>query len=89
MIIVRSQDKMDLLKVEMVCLGTGVLTDENEVVGITAWGSKVVLGKYKSKDRAMKVLDLIHKQIETETTSDKVFNGVRTVRNRVFSMPRE
>lgn len=89
MIIVRSQDRADLLEVGRVSIGNDVTCEANAVVGITQWGSKVVLGEYKSKDRALRIVDMIQNQIETEVSSDVVFRGTRKVRNSVFLMPRE
>lgn len=53
--LIRSQDKTKLVHVE----GKTISIDRANAIGITYANSSVLLGKYTSKEKAIKVLDMI------------------------------
>ena len=78
---IRSQNKFDLVKTDY------VFVDENEVRAIKG-DKRVLLGEYKSEERALDVLNLIQSNIFQGTKLDYITSGgVRHYRDKVFEMP--
>ena len=82
---VRSQDKEFLMKVDNINLGIRVDTKEPNrlftfVDGVT---TSFILGKYKSKERALEVLDEIQKLLIALPRTEIPFNDI------VYQMPEE
>jgi len=87
---VRTQDKEALINASSFYIASDI-NGKIKICTTTecyAEGESLVLGKY-DKGRALKVLDMMQKQIETQLSSDYVSKGTRTVRDFVFNMPRE
>ena len=82
---VRSQDKEFLMKVDNINLGIGVDTKKPNklftfVDGVT---TSFTLGTYKSKERALEVLDEIQKLLIALPRTEIPFNDI------VYQMPEE
>lgn len=82
---VRTQDKESLMKVDNISLGIDVDTKEPNrlftfVDGVT---TSFTLGKYKSKERALEVLDEIQKLLIAMPRTEIPFNNI------VCQMPEE
>lgn len=82
---IRSQNKKVLMK------ATNIFYDseENEVLHNEGNGNYTVLGKYSTKEKALKVLDMIQESLEPyKVVYDKEIN-VLPRNNEVFQMPQE
>lgn len=79
---IRSQNKFELVKTDYVSV------DENEVQAIKE-DKGILLGEYKSEERALEVLDMIQTRIIKGTTFDYINNSKRTTKEFVFQMPEE
>lgn len=74
--LIRSQDKTKLVDIE----GKTISIDRANAIGITYANSNVLLGKYTSKENALKVLDLI----------GQAYNNFETGFScKVFQMPKD
>lgn len=74
--LIRSQDKTKLVDIT----GKTIAIDRANAIGITYANSNVLLGKYTSKEKALKVLDLI----------GQGYNNFETgFRCDVFQMPKD
>ncbi|MGX4600278.1 hypothetical protein [Faecalimicrobium sp. JNUCC 81] len=81
MIIIRSQER------DAAGRYMEVKVDECMVKGISAFGTMTVIGVYKSRERAIKVLDYIHKFIEDGSQRDYMDKKCRIKQEMVFNMP--
>ncbi|HID9512553.1 TPA: hypothetical protein ACXI2B_003846 [Clostridioides difficile] len=83
MIIIRSQDRLDLLEVNR------VEVDINEVIAIFKGSSDFrKIGEYENKERAIQVLNEIQKFIEDGVKMDYIDScRVRHNQEKVFEMP--
>ncbi|MCE9654679.1 hypothetical protein LPC13_05235 [Clostridium celatum] len=82
---VRSQNKRRLI-----CCDGFIVNNEGGVLGFQGANDEgVVLGKYKSEERALEVLGYIHALITNGVTSDYIFKGTKTQSFEVFIMPSE
>ncbi|MDB0439812.1 hypothetical protein ACTPDI_06330 [Clostridioides difficile] len=83
MIIIRSQDKTNLMEVSKIEI------NENQIyVTFEGVSNTKKVGDYESKERAMQVLDKIQNFIESGTEYDYITaNKVRYNVNRIFQMP--
>lgn len=70
---IRSQNKKELIKINHL-----VLIDE-EIRGVIDNGCYIMLGSYKTKERALEVLDEIQKLLETRVDVEQM----------VYEMPKE
>lgn len=61
---IRSQDKENLINVNKI-----EITDFCDAYKSTIWGDDILLGKYSSKEKALKVLDMIQECIEYNNSS--------------------
>ncbi|HCD9823972.1 hypothetical protein O7Q15_17835 [Clostridioides difficile] len=83
MIIIRSQDRLDLMRVNRVEKGL------NRVHAILEDDIRII-GEYESDERAMQVLNEIQKFIENGVRMDYIDScGVRHNQEKVFEMPFE
>lgn len=83
MIIVRSQDKTNLMEVNKIEINNNQIY----VIFDDVFNTKKI-GDYESKERAMQVLDMIQNFIENGTKYDYITaNKVRYNVNRIFQMP--
>lgn len=74
--LIRSQDKTKLVDIA----GKTIIIDRANVIGITYANSNVLLGKYTSKEKALKVLDLM----------GQAYNNFEAgFRCNVFQMPKD
>ena len=89
---VRTQDKMQLVKINEI----HIKVDEDGFVGI--WvddkkeSLKYFLGTYKSKERAIEVLDEIQNKIEGKRVLIDAYGGIEIKKkdnNKVYQMPEE
>lgn len=62
--LIRSQDRTKLVDLA----GKTISIDRANAIGITYANSNVLLGKYTSKEKAMKVLDIIQETYKQEKT---------------------
>lgn len=87
---IRTQNKQLLIDVKSVHVGIHasqhVISTETECY---AEGEFSILGIYKSKERALEVLDMIQTRIIKGTTFDYINNSKRTTKEFVFQMPEE
>ncbi len=83
MIIIRSQDKTDLVKADWINV------DKEYVYAMFGEINNFKeIGKYEDEKRAMQVLDNIQRFIEGGTRTDSIDSyKVRSYRNRIFQMP--
>ena len=89
---IRSQDKLKLVKVNY------VYVIENKINSFSIYGETIdsgpIIGRYKTKERALEVLDEIHEHIEKKGTNELlvnengIINGSRHYGN-VYEMPEE
>lgn len=93
---IRSQDREQLRKIVDLKYQYGTLQDANlkVIVGTTQYDEWDVLGKYKTKERALEVLDEIQKFIEefnTVTAELDEYGDVTNVEHhkKVYQMPNE
>lgn len=86
--LIRSQDKLHLIDkngIEVYIVG--------EEVRATRWVDHyIILGEYKTKEQAIKVLDDICRSYENSEYTNNFYNGVELVpyiykNNTVFNMP--
>lgn len=83
MIIIRSQDKTNLMEVSKI-----EINDNQIYVTFEGVSNTKKVGDYESKERAMQVLDKIQNFIESGTEYDYITaNKVRYNVNRIFQMP--
>ena len=74
--LIRSQDKTKLVDIA----GKTIIIDRANAIGITYANSNVLLGKYTSKEKALKVLDLM----------GQAYNNFEAdFRYNVFQMPKD
>lgn len=66
---------------------TEIKVDECMVKGISAFGTMTVLGAYKSRERAIKVVDYIHNCITEGAQKDYLNKKYRVKQEIVFNMP--
>lgn len=83
MIIVLSQDKETLGRYAEIKI------DEGIIKGISAYGTMSVLGVYKSRERAMTILDKINKCIVDGMQKDYLDRKYRVKQELVFYMPQK
>ncbi|MBY2484471.1 hypothetical protein KWX70_08290 [Clostridioides difficile] len=85
MIIIRSQDRLDLLEVNR------VEVDINEVIAIFKGSSDFrKIGEYENEERAIQVLNEIQEFIESGVKMDYIDScRVRHNQEKVFEMPAE
>ncbi|MCC0701490.1 hypothetical protein IC213_00250 [Clostridioides sp. ES-S-0049-02] len=83
MIIIRSQDRLDLMRVNR------IEVNREQVYAVFEDGVKKI-GEYESNERAMKILDRIQKFVADGTEYDYItLNKIRYNANRIFQMPVE
>ena len=81
--LIRSQDRTKLVDIA----GKTIAIDRANAIGIMYANSNVLLGKYTSKEKAIKVLDMIqetYKQQKTEMIYREWIYDIRT-----FQMPED
>ena len=91
---VRSQDKEFLMKVDNINLGLDVDTNEPTRIFTFVDGTvtSFTLGTYKSKERALEVLDEIQNKIEGKRVLIDAYGGIEIKKkdnNKVYQMPEE
>lgn len=60
---IRSQDKTKIAKIDYVCIGINDIFSDDDLAQI--WGNDVIsLGAYKTKERALEVLDEIQSKLK-------------------------
>lgn len=83
---IRSQDRENLVHPNYINIG------ENKTDKYVIWGHNVLLGKYKSKKRALEVLDEIQKVIEPRGIVKQDKHGIEVNMISVpivYKMPKE
>lgn len=73
---IRSQDKETLINVNKI-----EITDFCDAHKNAIWGDDILLGKYSSKEKALKVLDMIQEFIKN------MYVGVANYMGKPFQMP--
>lgn len=91
---VRSQDKEFLMKVDNINLGLDVDTNEPTRIFTFVDGTvtSFTLGTYKSKERALEVLDEIQNKIEGKRVLIDAYGDIKIKKkdnNKVYQMPEE
>lgn len=82
MIIIRSQDKTDLMKVNQIKI------NDKQVYVVFENLNTIKIGTYESNARAIQVLDNMQSFIENGTKYDYItYNKVRYNINKIFQMP--
>jgi len=89
---IRSQDKTTLIKVTKLCFEWNI-DNEPTIYGYEKYDNYERLGVYKTKERALEVLDEIQTYIEKKGTPE-IFsqNGIPNVMkyySRVYEMPKD
>ena len=79
---IRTQDKEALKKVNMGVMYWKDIDDRNCIVNIDNATGYSIVGAYKTKERALEVLDEIHKLVEDLLNYDHL-------EYKVYSMPKE
>lgn len=80
---VRSQNKRRLI-----CCDGFIVNKESCVLGFQGSNDEgVVLGKYDTEERALEIINFIHKFITKGVASDYILRGVKTQGLEVFIMP--
>lgn len=93
---IRSQDKEQLRKIVDIKYQKGTLEDEDieVIIGTTQYDEWEVLGQYKTKERALEVLDEIEEHIQKQgqsyilTDEKGLPAGLRNYGN-IYEMPKE
>ena len=73
---IRSQDKENLINVNKL-----EITDFCDAYKNAIWGDDILLGRYSSKEKALKVLDMIQEFIKN------MYVGVANYMGKPFQMP--
>ena len=73
---IRSQDKETLINVNKIEITDFCDTHKNAI-----WGDDILLGRYSSKEKALKVLDMIQEFIKN------MYVGVTNYMGKPFQMP--
>lgn len=73
---IRSQDKENLINVNKL-----EITDFCDTYKNAIWGDDILLGKYSSKEKALKVLDMIQELIKN------MYVGMTNYMGKPFQMP--
>lgn len=81
MIIIRTQDKETLGRYSEIKI------DEHMIVGYEGANKITVLGAYKTRERAMQILDCIHNQIAKSVARDYLDGKYRVKQDFVYQMP--
>ena len=81
--LIRSQDRTKLVDIA----GKTISIDRVNAIGITYANSNVLLGKYTSKEKAMKVLDMIQEYYKQEKTEIIYREGIYDI--GTFQMPED
>ncbi len=81
--LIRSQDRTKLVDIA----GKTISIDHANAIGITYANSNVLLGKYTSKEKAMKVLDMIQETYQQEKTEIIYREGIYNI--GTFQMPED
>ncbi len=90
---IRSQDKSSLMKVNKLTFGINI-DDEPTIYGYERYDNYERLGTYKTKERALEVLDEIQKIINGEIAMQKsvesqIVGCVKLIALNVYEMPEE
>ena len=81
---IRSQDKRHLIKAEYVSIM------ENNIINVASSGWDYDVAKYKSKERALEVLDEIHDELISSSFTPNEEKEILTCGSaRVYEMPKE
>ena len=89
---IRSQDKEQLRKIVDLKYQKGTLEDEEieVIIGTTQYDEWEVLGKYKTKERALEVLDEIQSKLNPQMVLSKLGNPIaETCDGLVYIEPNE
>lgn len=81
--LIRSQDRTKLVDIA----GKTISIDRENTIGITYANSNVLLGKYTSKEKVMKILDIIQKIYKQEITEIIYREGIYDT--GTFPMPKD
>ena len=81
--LIRSQDKTKLVDIA----GKTIAIDRANAIGITYANSNVLLGKYTSKEKAIKVLDMIQETYKQQKTEIIYKEGIYDI--GTFQMPED
>ena len=81
--LIRSQDRTKLVDIA----GKTISVDRANAIGVTYANSNVLLGKYASKEKAMKVLDIIQETYKQEKTEIIYREGIYDI--GTFQMPED
>ena len=81
--LIRSQDRTKLVDIA----GKTISIDRANAIGIMYANSSVLLGKYTSKENAMKVLDMIQETYKQEKTEIIYREGIYDI--GTFQMPED
>ena len=81
--LIRSKDRTKLVDIA----GKTISIDHANAIGITYANSNVLLGKYTSKEKAMKVLDMIQETYQQEKTEIIYREGIYNI--GTFQMPED
>lgn len=81
--LIRSQDRTKLVDIA----GKTIAIDRANVIGITYANSNVLLGKYTSKEKVIKVLDMIQETYKQQKTEIIYREGIYDI--GTFQMPED
>lgn len=89
--LIRSQDKMALIPIDKIKIDNEKSFSNEKMEYSTIWcGEDDVIGEYSTKEKALKVLDMIQeKYIEHINVSSDVANLFAFVPPKVFKMPQD
>ncbi|KOF56643.1 MULTISPECIES: hypothetical protein [Clostridium] len=74
---IRSQDKKDLLNAHR----------RIHAVDQAVYADSMRIGRYKTNERALEVVDMIQNQLVVGSSSDVILHGKRIMQENVFQMP--
>ena len=92
---IRSQDKIDLVKVNALWIMDNQIWMEvpfyenHKKIGLSVTGHNHKLAQYKTKERALEVLDDIQNFIENDGEIYPAENGEYGISKTVYEMPKE
>ena len=82
---IRSQDKINLIKLNHIYVDVPLLNGSTAIIGLLSGKTNRVLGYYRTKERALKVLDEIQRLMKASLV-DKNLDGYGVV---IYEMPNE
>ena len=77
--LIRSQDKRMIVNFDNICTVSAFPEKESEDIYVEDGTGSLMVGRYSTKEKAMKVLDMIQKAYADYQTTHTVSNGLATM----------